>query len=382
MAGNRSIRAVSILLFAMIGLSLAGFSQRRASYLIDADIPRIEAGAAGGSIPREIELAAAYLAGRGVARDEKQAAYWYEKAADSGDPAAQEEIGYFYQAGIGVERDPARAALWFERAVAGGLISAKVNLGVAYVWGLGVHKDPAFAIQLFREAAQKGSGMGACYLGDMYYFGIGVAKSEADAKHWFERGSKLHNIPAKVDLALLLLGQVGQPSRDQAIRLLREASAGGSVAAKHQLGLEMIHASERSGSLRGAVKLLEEAASDGYWKSSATLGVLSREGRGTPKDSRLSYYHFRVAALQGGEKAAKLLENDLRSLASQLSQVQVGKIDHEADAWSQSHRRPLDFVNLRNDYANNFPAFALESPQREDVHAALLLEAPDANETP
>ena len=121
MAGNRNKRTVSILSVLIITTTVAGFGQRRASYIVDPDIPRIEAGAEGGSISREIELGAAYLTGRGVARDEKQAARWYEKAANSGDPAAQEEIGYFYQAGIGVERDPARAAQWFERAVAGGL---------------------------------------------------------------------------------------------------------------------------------------------------------------------------------------------------------------------------------------------------------------------
>ena len=143
MAGRHSERVIYIVSFLITATTVVGLMQPLVSYAVDPDIPRIQAEAKGGSISREIELGAAYLAGHGVARDEKQAAYWYEKAANSGDPAAQEQIGYFYQAGIGVERDPARAAQWFERAVAGGLISAKVNLGVAYVWGLGVRKDPA-----------------------------------------------------------------------------------------------------------------------------------------------------------------------------------------------------------------------------------------------
>ena len=68
-------------------------------------------------------------------RNEKLAAYWYEKAANSGDPVAQKQIGYFYQVGIGVPRDPVRAVRWFERAVSGGLVEAKVNLGVVFLWG-------------------------------------------------------------------------------------------------------------------------------------------------------------------------------------------------------------------------------------------------------
>jgi len=381
MVGSHSERVVSIVSFLITATTLVGFAQPRVSHFVDPDIPRIQSGAEGGSISREIELGAAYLAGRGVARDEKQAAYWYEKAANSGDPAAQEEVGYFYQAGIGVERDPARAALWFERAVAGGLISAKVNLGVAYVWGLGVRKDPVFAVQLFHEAAQKGSGMGACYLGDMYYFGIGVGKNDSDAKHWFELGSKLHNAPAKLDLALLLLDHPDQKNQDRAMRLLREASAAGSVAAKHQLGLEMIRRPDLSGSTGEALKALKEAASDGYWRSSAVLGVLSRDGKGVTKDNKVAYYHFRVATLQGQDKAAALLAKELRTLSSALGPEQVKEVDQEANAWVQKHNHTLDYVNVHDDYINSFPAFALAHPQK-GVHAALLLEAPDASAMP
>ena len=381
MADKHSERVVSIVSFLITAATLAGFTQPRISYAVDPDIPRIQAGASSGSISQEIELGAAYLAGHGVARDEKQAAYWYEKAANSGDPGAQEQIGYFYQAGIGVERDPGRAARWFERAVAGGLVSAKVNLGVAYVWGLGVRKDPAFAVELFRDAAKKGSGMGACYMGDMYYFGIGVTKSDSDAMHWFELGSKLHNVPAKLDLALVLLDHPNQTNQDRAIRLLREASAAGSVAAKHQLGLQILRRPDLSRYQSEALKALEEAASDGFWKSSAVLGVLSRDGRAVAKDHKTAYYHFRIAALQGREKATPTLANDLQRLSSELPLADIQEIDQEAYAWVQKHNRSFDYVNLRNEYANNFPAFAL-GPPPQDVHAASLLEAPDANEMP
>jgi uncharacterized protein len=381
MSVNHSSRVVSFVAFLIATTTTVGFAQPRVSHLVNPDIPRIQAGAETGSISRQIELGAAYLAGRGVPRDEKQAAYWYEKAANSGDPAAQEQIGYFYQAGIGVERNPERAAVWFERAVAGGLVSAKVNLGVAYVWGLGVRKDPDFAVQLFRDAAKKGSGMGACYLGDMYYFGIGVPKSEADAKHWFEVGSKLHNVPAKSDLALLLLSHPDPADQDRAMRLLREASAAGSVAAKHQLGLEIIRRPDLSHSTNEPIQVLEEAASDGYWKSSAVLGVLSRDGKGVAKDDKDAYFHFRVAALQGSDKATPVLANDLQILTAKLGPSQTHQLDEQAAVWVQKHNHALDFINLHNDYANSFPAFALGHSPNEN-HAASLFATPDVEAMP
>ena len=42
MAGNRNKRAVSIVSFLTIAATSVGFSQRRASYLVDPDIPRIQ----------------------------------------------------------------------------------------------------------------------------------------------------------------------------------------------------------------------------------------------------------------------------------------------------------------------------------------------------
>ena len=377
MTGYRSERVVSIFPFLIIMSILFAVVQPRIARAVNPDIPRIQTGAERGSVQQQIELAAAYLAGRGVPRDEKQAAYWYEKAANAGDPGAQQQIGYFYQAGIGVDRDPVRAAQWFERAAAGGLISAKVNLGVAYVWGLGVRKDPVFAAELFRQAAGKGSGLGACYLGILYYFGLGIPKDQPQAVHWFELGAKLHNVPAKFNLALILSQHPDSASQDRAVRLLRESAAGGNVAAKHQLGLEIINRPNLAHAPNEALMLLEEAASDGFWKSSLVLGILSRDGREVAKDKKIAYYHFRVAALQGGEKAAALAANDLHVLSLQLSSAQMQEIDQKADAWAQKHNRPLEFVNPQSENTKMFPAYALQSPTT-DMHAGLLIGAPDA----
>jgi TPR repeat protein len=377
MAGYRSERTVSIVLFVIAPMFLA-IAQPRIARAMEPDIPRIQAGAERGSVQQQIELGAAYLAGRGVPRDEKQAAYWYEKAANAGDPGAQQQIGYFYQAGLGVERDPARAVQWFERAVAGGLVSAKVNLGVAYVWGLGVRKDPVFATQLFREAAQKGSGLGACYLGLTYYFGMGVPKDGSQAKYWLELGAKMHNVSAKYNLALILLKEPDSTSRDRALRLLRESAAAGVVAAKHQLGLEIIHSPGLGRTPNEAVTLLEEAASDGFWKSSVVLGVLSRDGREMARDRKAAYYHFRIAALQGGENATTLTANDLRALSSELGQTQIQAINQEAAAWVQKHNRPLEFVNSHGESPSMFPIYALQYPEK-GMHAGVLVGTPDAD---
>ena len=277
-----------------------------------------------------------------------------------------------------MKRDPSRAVQWFERAVAGGLISAKVNLGVAFFWGLGVRKDQVFAAQLFREASEKGSGMGACYLGDLYYFGVGVTKSESDALHWFELGSRLHSGPAKLNLALLLLVQPDQKSQRRAIKLLRESAEAGSVAAKHQLGLQIMRKPELARSPEEGIAMLEEAVSQGFWRSSIVLGMLSRDGHGLAKDSSAAYYHFRIAAIQGREKVSPMLANDFQALYLELNQAQIKALDQEAVAWVERHKRPFEHVNLHAERVDTVHPLALEYPEG-DMHAALLAPAPDAD---
>lgn len=352
----------------------------RQSNAVEPDIPRIQAGAERGSIQHEIELAGAYFSGHGVGRDEKQAAYWYEKAANSGDPGAQLQIGFFYEAGIGVERDPARAVAWFERAVAGGSVAAKVNLGVAYTWGMGVRKDPELATQLFKAAAEKGSGSGACFLADAYYFGIGVTKDIEKAKHWFEVAAKRHDPQAELSLALLILRQPGQGDEERAIRLLRDAAKNGYVAARHELALRLARKPEFLTAPQEALDQLQEASSQGFWKSAVVLGVLYREGRGVPKDTETAYIQFRIAALQGGDAGAKMVGNDLRALEPILSPSRIEALNAKAADWMDNHKRRLEYVTYPNG-GKDFPTFALAYPE-DGLHAGRIFPVGESEDVP
>ena len=342
---------------------------------VDPDIPRLQADAERGSVKQEILLGAAYFVGRGVAQNEKLAAYWYEKAANAGDPGAQNQIGYLYEVGIGVHKDPARAVYWYQRAVAGGYTHAKVNLGVAYLWGSGVRKDTELAMHLFEEAVQKGNGLGACYLGDMYELGVGVPKNEEIARHWYEVGAKLHDPRAEYKLGLIIFQNQGQSDLSRAVKLTREAAAAGLVAAKHQLAYLLVQKPELATSSTEATSLLTEAASAGFWKSSILLGILARDGRMMAADTKEAYYHFRVATLQGGAEASELLANDLGRLVTMLGPAQSAEIDKKAAEWFNQHHLSITFVFPGGGISKEFPAYALESPER-DMHAGRLIAAP------
>jgi uncharacterized protein len=325
------------------------------------------------SIDEEIKLAGDYLAGRGIAQDPKLAAYWYEKAAGAGDPHAEMQIGYLYETGYGVTKDPARAAHWYQLAASGGLVRAKVNLAIAYLWGTGVPANERLALKLLSEAASNGSGLAACYLGDFYAFGIGVPKDQAAAEGWYRKGASLHDPIAEFDLATLLF-EAKDHTHDlpAAAALFRESAAAGYVPAMHSLGLLLVRNPEMARSPSEVIDLLNDAANAGNWKSSMLLGILARDGGGAALDDSAAYYHFRIAVLQHGDEAAKLLAVDLHKLSARLGPDRTRTLDAQADAWYQQHHFVLEFVEKQGENRGGFPRLALGIPQN-GAHAVQLL---------
>jgi hypothetical protein len=58
--------------------------------------------------------------GRGLPKDDVQAAKWYTLAAEQGDPLAQYDLGQRYDLGVGVSVDRVEALKWLSLAAAQG----------------------------------------------------------------------------------------------------------------------------------------------------------------------------------------------------------------------------------------------------------------------
>src|SRR5579863_2368437 len=145
------IRWVSLLI--MLSLLAALSTELKAD---TTGMAELETKAARGYVKQELELAADYFAGRGVPIDLTQSAYWYRKAADQGNPAAQVYLGYMYTVGMGVPQDKAEAVRWYRRASSSNYPEAKVNLAALYMRGDGVKQDPQEALRLLKSADEKG----------------------------------------------------------------------------------------------------------------------------------------------------------------------------------------------------------------------------------
>lgn len=369
-------RCAFVLSAASFCILIAGPTKIGASPSGEPDLPTTEAAPAPRSTAEQIRLADDYFAGRGVTRDLKMAAYWYQRAAEAGDPGAQMQIGYLYETGAGVDRNLERAAKWYQLAASSGSLPAKVNLGIAYLWGIGVEKNDRLAFDLIHEAATHGSGLAACYLGDFYAFGYGVPQDKSQAEQWYRRGAALHDPIAEFDLATTLMNaKAGRQDLPTAAKLLRLSAAAGYVPAKHALGLLLVRNPELAQFSGEAAGLLNEAASAGNWRSSVLLGVMLRDGNGVSVDREGAYYHFRVATLQGGEEAARLAARDLDQLSAKLAPGRALALDFEANQWYQQHHFVLEFVEKEDGNRPGFLSFALVAPDL-GRHAAELLTSP------
>ena len=77
--------------------------------------------------------------------------FWVHKAADQGYAVAQDALGYVYLEGRGMPKDDQQAAAWFRKAADQGYVPAQNKLGFLYQNGEGVEKDSCRFIKSARR---------------------------------------------------------------------------------------------------------------------------------------------------------------------------------------------------------------------------------------
>jgi TPR repeat protein len=148
------------------------------------DVEGIKARAEKGEAAAQSELATLFTQGDGVKRDYKEAAKWYQLAADHGFAKAQVALGELYEAGQGVPRDDAEAAKWYRKAADQGHATGQYALAVLYLVGRGVSKDDTEALKLYRQSADQGYALALFHLGMRYKKGQGVPVDSVEAYKW------------------------------------------------------------------------------------------------------------------------------------------------------------------------------------------------------
>lgn len=144
-----------------------------------------------------------YANGRGVSKDDKQAAVWLGKAAEQGHMEAQTKLGFMYATGKGVAQNYSSAIYWCYKAAEQGDAIAQYNLGLMYAKGQGVAQDSSIAVSWYSKAAAQGDAHAQYYLGDMHAKGLGVAKDNKQAVVLYRKAAQQGLAEAIAALKLL-----------------------------------------------------------------------------------------------------------------------------------------------------------------------------------
>ena len=125
--------------------------------------------------------------------DFKEAAVWWNKAAEQGQATAQYNLGVMYVKGQGVPQDYKEAFNWYLKAANQGNAQAQFNLGVMCRSGRGVpqgykqgYKE---TFNWYLKSAEQGNAQAQFNLGVMYSNGYYVKKNEETANQWYTKAA-------------------------------------------------------------------------------------------------------------------------------------------------------------------------------------------------
>ena len=175
--------------------------------------------AIGGDAVAQFVVAGRYLDGRAVARNEGQAAQWYERAAEQGLAAAQYRLGSMYEHGRGRPVDRERALALYKQAAAVGNINAMHNLAVLKTDAAG-RRDYALAASWFRKAAERGLKDSQFNLAVLHERGLGVPRNPENAVFWYSLAAVQGDEEAAAKAKALEAGLASDAARQVRVRLM------------------------------------------------------------------------------------------------------------------------------------------------------------------
>lgn len=146
----------------------------------------IRRGADLGDLNAMMQLGHDYQNGWGVAKDARQAVWWFTRAAEKGYAHAMFYLGILLRrGGENLPADPIAAVKWYQKGSALGEEGCTVQLADMLLSGEGVAKNPQQGLALLKGLADKGSGFAQQQLGNVYEMARGVPQNLPEAYFWY-----------------------------------------------------------------------------------------------------------------------------------------------------------------------------------------------------
>lgn len=208
---------------------------QRGYYLtaMELALPRAQLGdAAAQTLVAEI-----FAQGLGVARNTKDAAFWYGQAANAGDPGAMFKYALLLMEGRDVPRDKKRSEELMKKAAELGNPSAQFNYGQLLVADMPGERGLRAALPYYEKSAEQGIADAQYALSQIYLNVDGIEENKrAKARDWLLRAARAGFDTAQLDLAIWLVDGIGgDRNLDEGFKWMRRAAEGGNVVAQNKL---------------------------------------------------------------------------------------------------------------------------------------------------
>ncbi len=172
-------------------------------------VETIKAAAEEGYAPAQCSLAARYLIGHGIEKDETLAFELFAKAAEQGYSEAQYYLGKMYLEGIVAEKDSDKGVALIETAANNGSAVAQYTMGIFCSKGKLKEKDKEMAFKWFLNSAKQYYMPAQTKVAKMYKNGTGTERSAQESIKWFEKAARRGN-----HNAWFIMGQMYEKGRD------------------------------------------------------------------------------------------------------------------------------------------------------------------------
>jgi uncharacterized protein len=275
------------------------------------DIDAIQRAAQSGDAAAQLTLARAYENGTGVAKDIKKAAVWYRKAADNGNAEAENSLGVMYLLGEGVDQNKQLAVEWYVKASRQGNADAMFNLGAAYYNGDGVPTADDLSYAWFLLAKEAGNTKAA----------DAVARAESQLLRWqitdgYKKAAQLCDD-----------GVYAPANQTAAASWWLKAATRGDNEARVALAQAFLNGRGVTQDFSRARYWCNESARHGEATGQYCLGYIYQRGLGVPASPKNAKRWYEAAAAQGNIAS-------IRAVAQIDETGEGGKPDLvEAAAW-------------------------------------------------
>ena len=233
-------------------------------------------------------------------------AEWYRRAVEKGHVGSMLALGTYYEK----EKRHDEAAECLKLAAERNSAEAQLRLGDHYRSGLGVKKDLAEALKWYRFAAEKNSAGAQLRLGDHYRSGLGVKKDLAEAVKWYRLAAEKEYPEAQIRLGYCYYRGLGvKKDLTEAVKWFVRGGKTADPAVKYLLGNCFCHGLGTEKNIPEAAKWYRLAAEKGHTEAQYLLGHCYHHGLGVKMDMDEAAKWYRLAAEKGHTEAQFNLAN-------------------------------------------------------------------------